>query len=457
MTIPEGADRKLFEAFESERGLKELAPGVKLAPIVNALWMPTGKTADDMIAETLPEENPDQKFLDFVLKPRRIAQSKAMQDFNDGKIALQLAEQEYSEMKFDDATEEAEAKEKKMEEITALKESLPGLEAALTEFKGSFDPEPLAFVPWMNTLLALLDNGMTSFEVGGSFWPVTDQFALFGKYSDVFTEQEKLMGAFKKRADVERGEGSTTFFAKILPNIFREDGGSAEDIVAQVERSLANLGAESLDMVQLVWWDSEAFDPVPALKVLKGLKDEGKIKAIGVISFPAAAIKKAIYAGIPIACASMDISIVDQSNMATLALCKDEGVTVLATNSLLGGLLSDKFVGAPCPASVDPDVDSPTAALDTVEKYGGWPKFQKLLAGLQQIAAKHSCTMASVAMRWVMDAGATPVVGVHWDSAQFTQVGYPGHKALGPVVDKVLMWEATFLDQADKDILLEAC
>ena len=61
--------------------------------------------------------------------------------------------------------------------------------------------EPLSLVPWMQTMFDLVDAGLTTFEVGGPFFPYTNLRALFGADNTVsfYESSEKVLGAFKKR------------------------------------------------------------------------------------------------------------------------------------------------------------------------------------------------------------------------------------------------------------------
>ena len=57
----------------------------------------------------------------------------------------------------------------------------------------------------------------------------------------------------------------------------------------------------------------------------------------------------------------------------------------------MGGVISEKFLGAPCPESTRPDSDLDEVAhsLDPVNNYGGWDKVQALLKVVKRIADKH--------------------------------------------------------------------
>lgn len=59
-------------------------------------------------------------------------------------------------------------------------------------------------------------------------------------------------------------------------------------------------------------------------------------------------------------------------------------------------------VGAPAP--VEPlENRSHVKYLLIIEEFGGWERFQDLLAGLHVVAARHGVGIGAVAIRWVLD------------------------------------------------------
>lgn len=78
---------------------------------------------------------------------------------------------------------------------------------------------------------------------------------------------------------------------------------------------------------------------------------------------------------------------------------------MIARDGLMGGLISPKYIGAPCPdvLTLDADLESIPYAMDLINKYGGWDKVQGLLVTVANIAAKHGVKMQTVALRWQID------------------------------------------------------
>ena len=92
------------------------------------------------------------------------------------------------------------------------------------------------------------------------------------------------------------------------------------------------------------------------------------------------------------------------------AWCVENRVTLLAYGTLLGGLLSERWLGRPEPGRAD----LPTASLrkykQMIDAWGGWPLFQELLGVAKGIADKHSASIANIGTRYILDRPA--VAGV---------------------------------------------
>lgn len=89
------------------------------------------------------------------------------------------------------------------------------------------------------------------------------------------------------------------------------------------------------------------------------------------------------------------------------ALCAARGVGLLCYGTLLGGFLSEPWLGQPEPTSEsDPLLDgSPRKGhyLDIIRAAGGWAAFQRVLRALDAVGRRHGVPIAAVATRWVLD------------------------------------------------------
>lgn len=120
--------------------------------------------------------------------------------------------------------------------------------------------------------------------------------------------------------------------------------------------------------------------------------------------------------GFPIVTNQVSCSVLDRrvvrGRMNDVCVARDVGL--LCYGTLLGGFLSEKWLGQPEPRSNTDDggdAPSPSGALNwSLRKYlrfihaaGGWAPFQAVLAALDVVARKHGVPVAAVATRWVLD------------------------------------------------------
>mmetsp|Transcript_42484 Transcript_42484/g.51552 ORF Transcript_42484/g.51552 Transcript_42484/m.51552 type:complete len:451 (+) Transcript_42484:121-1473(+) len=440
----------------------ELVPGVPLSPVVCSLWLPD--TANGMLgilppppegeeAPEPPEPTGPSKDTLFDMIPTRLRQSAAMHNFNEQKKKILTAEAEFGTLTAENPQDLATLKEEKSKEIDALKEALPDIEAKYAEFKGSFEAEATTTMPWMHTLLSLADAGVSTFSVGGTFWPTTDMLRLFGSSDTLYKESETILGVFKKRYDVER-EQAMTIVTRLVPNVFQMGPESPFDMNAAIDTILGSLypgfdpeDPPQLDVLTLHWWDVSTGDYVAACKELMAT---GKVKALGLSHFPVAAQKQVLRAGINVALVEGSYPLgatEDSTTKSSINFCVSNGMKVLASNALLGGLISSKYVGKlNCPGDgfTEPiDTTGPMAeGVLMIRNFGGWEKFQELLTTLDGIGKKKGVSLEAVALKYYLTKGLTPVVIVPWDSA-----------AELPSLSKL---SEDFLDAADLEKLAKA-
>jgi len=101
----------------------------------------------------------------------------------------------------------------------------------------------------------------------------------------------------------------------------------------------------------------------------------------------------------------VQLSLVDRRALRTLVpYCRERGVAVLAYGTLAGGFLSGRWLGRPDPGLV------PSAATPfhreyrlIIEAAGGWAAYQRLLAALAAIGARHGVEAGTIATRWAID------------------------------------------------------
>ncbi|WP_262298224.1 aldo/keto reductase [Microvirga sesbaniae] len=182
------------------------------------------------------------------------------------------------------------------------------------------------------------------------------------------------------------------------------------DVVrAGIEERLERLGVSCVDLLQFHWWMFEHPGYIDAMKELVELQREGRIRYLGLTNFDTDHLRLLVKHGFPIVSNQVSFSLLDRraaENMS--AFCLANGVRLLAYGTLGGGFLTDRWVGAPEPSSVaDWSKSKYKRFIDTI---GGWSALQTILTALQEIARKHSVSVANVATRWVLEQPAVAAV-----------------------------------------------
>ena len=84
-------------------------------------------------------------------------------------------------------------------------------------------------------------------------------------------------------------------------------------------------------------------------------------------------------------------------------VCADNDVGILAYGTLLGGYISEKWLGKPEPENLESLNWSLKKYLRFIKAAGGWAAYQGVLAALDTIAKRHQVSIAAVATRFVLD------------------------------------------------------
>jgi len=221
--------------------------------------------------------------------------------------------------------------------------------------------------------------------------------------ADIYTGVEALIGEWLER---QRGRGGTRqvqVHTKYVPDLDRLHAHSRADVSRGVDRSLTRLGVERLDLVQLHWWDYDVPGYIEAAGWLDELRRAGKIRAIGLTNFDRQRVEQILGAGVPIASHQVQYSVLDRRPASGMTdLCAQHGICLLCYGALAGGLLSQRYLG--CEDLVPPfDNRSLVKYRLIIEELGGWDRFQKMLACLDAVAARHRVGIGAVAIRWVLD------------------------------------------------------
>jgi len=222
---------------------------------------------------------------------------------------------------------------------------------------------------------AAMDAGITTFDTA----------EVYGN-----GHSEKVLGkAVGNRRD------QVTILSKVFSNHLGYD-----QVIAACNRSLKNLGTDYLDLYQIHWPPgSFGAKPVPleeTMKALTDLKEQGKIRAIGVSNFSLEQLK-AICAVGPVESLQPPYSLLWRHlETDTLAWCHANRVTVLAYSPMAQGLLTGKF---------GPDHQFEKGdhrSANRLFQSDIYPQAQEALDALRPIAAEKGITLAQLALAWVI-------------------------------------------------------
>jgi aryl-alcohol dehydrogenase-like predicted oxidoreductase len=250
------------------------------------------------------------------------------------------------------------------------------------------------------------DAGFTSWDLADHYGPAED-----------------LIGEFRRRFAGRYGEarlGEIQAFTKWVPY----PGPMTRPIVEQaIGVSLSRMGVECLDLLQFHWWDYSDPRYLDALKHLADLREAGKIRHLALTNFDTDHLRTITEHGIRIVSNQVQYSLVDRRPMARMAaFCHEHGIWLLTYGTVLGGLLSEKYLGQPEPQRADLATASLQKYKHMIDAWGGWGLFQALLGVLKRVADKHQVGIANIGVRYILDqpAVAGVIVGARLGIAEHT-------------------------------------
>ncbi|MGI9502673.1 MAG: aldo/keto reductase, partial [Geminicoccaceae bacterium] len=217
---------------------------------------------------------------------------------------------------------------------------------------------------------------------------------------------ERVIGSLLQ--DLQRTHGRTIARSvrvhnKLIPDLSGAGTFNQSQVENAIDQSIARLGVDVLDLVQLHWPSDDTSGCLDALGYLTLMQAKGKIRHIGVSDFDTDHLKMFMQSGIDIVTAQVPFSLIDQRPRGDFAdLCRVHKIALLAYGTLAGGFISHRWLGASDPGY---RFEAPALARHrlVIEAFGGWALFQELLLGLSAIAGRHGVTLSSVALRAMHD------------------------------------------------------
>jgi aryl-alcohol dehydrogenase-like predicted oxidoreductase len=265
--------------------------------------------------------------------------------------------------------------------------------------------------------------------------------------ADIYGPAEGFIGEFRRRLLTPKGKeelDKTQALTKWVP----QPGRITRSIVKEnIDRSLRRMNVSSLDLLQFHWWDYNNPYYMDALNYLSELRDEGRIKHIGLTNFDTERIQIMRDSDIQIISNQVQYSIIDRRpEVKMIPFCLKHNITILAYGSICGGLLSESYLGRTRqPSTLELNTLSLRKYMKMIEAWGGWSLFQELLSTLKRIAEKHNVSIANVATRYILDKSAVAgvIIGV--------RLGIADHRN-----NNVQVFNFS-LDKSDYDYIDEVC
>ena len=234
-------------------------------------------------------------------------------------------------------------------------------------------------------LLTAVDEGVTLFDTA----------ALYG-----FGANETLVGRVlkKHRQNIvlcSKGGMAGVSFADGMKRIIN---GRPEAIRQNCEDSLRRLQTDHIDLYYLHRWDKQV--PIEdSVGEMSRLREEGKVRALGLSEVSATTLKKA-QAVHAIAAVQTEYSLwTRNAEIAVLQACRDSGTTFVAFSPVARGFLADT---PPDVATFDAkDIRRSMPRFDATH----WPANLALHTGLRALAQEAGCTVAQLALAWLLTRG----------------------------------------------------
>lgn len=173
-----------------------------------------------------------------------------------------------------------------------------------------------------------------------------------------------------------------------------------EQVIEACDRSLTNLKTDYIDLYQIHWpsgaFNSEIVPIEETIRALNLLKQQGKIRAIGVSNFSHAQLAQAANYGRIDSLQPPYSLFWRQVEQDALPYCIENNISILAYSSLAQGLLTGKFTQGHKFDSAD------NRAKNKLFQGENFERAQQALQQLRPIALLHNCTLAQLALAWLI-------------------------------------------------------
>ncbi|MEA5598935.1 aldo/keto reductase [Rivularia sp. UHCC 0363] len=173
-----------------------------------------------------------------------------------------------------------------------------------------------------------------------------------------------------------------------------------EEVIEACDRSLKNLQTDYIDLYQIHWpsgsFNNEIVPIQETMNALNHLKEQGKIKAIGVSNFSRIHLEEAAKYGRIDSLQPPYSLFWRKVERDAMPYCIENNISILAYSPLAQGLLTGKFDAS---HKFDPDDNRADNQLFQGESM---KRAQLALNKLRPIAERHQCSLAQLSLAWLI-------------------------------------------------------
>ncbi|MGN6319755.1 aldo/keto reductase, partial [Trinickia sp.] len=279
--------------------------------------------------------------------------------------------------------------------------------------------------PFGNTEISVSEIGFGAWAIGGSWGDVSESDAkaalhaaldsgtTFIDTADVYGDgrSERIIASVLKERGGPRPFVATKAGRRLNPHV--SEGYTGANLNAFVDRSLANLEMDCLDLVQLHCPPTEVYYRPEVFEAMDAMVAAGKIRRYGVsVEKVEEGLKAIEYPGVK---SVQVIYNIFRQRPADLFMreARAKGVAVIVRVPLASGLLTGKMTAATTFAADDHrHFNREGQAFDKGETFAGVP-YELALKAVDEIRplVPEGVTMAQFALRWIlMNQGVTTVI-----------------------------------------------
>lgn len=218
--------------------------------------------------------------------------------------------------------------------------------------------------------------------------------------ADIYNASERIIGKFLQTEPRATVCTKNCWFRKL-------DKMEIIEVRLRVDEALKKLQLKQIPLTHFYWgvWDIARYAKA-AVKLCQ-LRDEGLIQEVGVTNFDTIRLKELVEENnLRIASHQLQLSVFDRRPLAggMADYCQSKGIKLICYGVTGGGLLSERYLGAPDPGNGGLTTPSLELYYLSAKRYvGNWSRVQELLQTLKQVGQKYGVSIANVAQRYVLD------------------------------------------------------